>query len=130
MTVNSTHVDTAAAGERRRRARSPEPSTARISENIKALRTLRGWSAERLARELLLTGCDLGLTRSVIVNLERGRREVVTVDELLAFAAVFNVEAFSLTRADPACLSCGNMPPIGYSCLACGRVATGPAQPC
>ena len=65
------------------------PPTESVARRIKELRLRRGWSAEALAQRCR----DLGmpeLNRSVIANIESGRRKYVTVDE--AFAVAYALE--------------------------------------
>jgi transcriptional regulator with XRE-family HTH domain len=50
-----------------------------IGQRIARYRKIEGWSAQRLADES-------GLTRSVVTNIENGRRSDLTVSELLAVA--------------------------------------------
>lgn len=56
---------------------------------MKELRTARGWSAAHLAKEM--TGVGVAWDRSIVANLELGRRATVSVEELLALAYVLNV---------------------------------------
>ena len=61
---------------------------------IKGYRKARQLSAERLAEGV----SELGLryTRTQVTNLESGRRDSITVGEVLAFAAVLDVPPFLL----------------------------------
>lgn len=61
--------------------------SAKTVEGMRAARQARGWSAGRLAAEVTAVGVPW--TRSVVTNLETGRRTFVTVDELMALAVVF-----------------------------------------
>lgn len=64
--------------------------TALIAQRVRELRTGRGWSAERLAEEMTQrAGVDW--QRMVVVKLETGRRQELSVRELLALAYVFDV---------------------------------------
>ena len=79
------------------------PPRAVIARRLRELRTRRGWSAERLAEECAREGAD-GLNRSVIANIESGRRKYVTVDEALLLAWVLDVAPIHLlvpTEPDP-----------------------------
>jgi transcriptional regulator with XRE-family HTH domain len=60
-----------------------------IAERVRTLRKGRGMSAQRLAEEMTKQG--IRWDRSIVANLENGRRENVTVAELLAAAYVLNV---------------------------------------
>lgn len=60
-----------------------------IAQRVRELRTGRGWSAQRLADELTKRG--VSWDRSIVANLETGRRQTVTVEEWLALAYVLDV---------------------------------------
>lgn len=60
-----------------------------IAERVKALRGRLGWTGQRLAEEM--TNVGVGWDRSVVANLEAGRRRFVTIDELFALALVLQV---------------------------------------
>lgn len=78
--------------------------TQAVARRVKELRKRRGWSAERLADECARVGMP-GFNRTVIANLESGRRKFVTVDEALGLAFVLDVAPLHLvvpTEADPA----------------------------
>lgn len=79
---------------------------------------MRGWSAEELARRT----CEQGfqVNRQMIANGEMGRRDVMSVDELLAFAAAFEVPPLSLVSR---CEVCKSAPPPGFICSACGEAS-------
>jgi transcriptional regulator with XRE-family HTH domain len=67
-----------------------ETPSQHVARRVRELRTRHGLSARELAERL----DDLGfpqIDRSVIANLENGRRKSVSVDELLAFAAALKV---------------------------------------
>ena len=70
----------------------PPPLTpsAVVADRIREVRGYRGWSASELAERC----SDLGmpeLNRSVIANIENGRRHDVSVTELLVFARALDV---------------------------------------
>jgi transcriptional regulator with XRE-family HTH domain len=60
-----------------------------VAERVKEVRTRRGLSAARLAERLRSVGLEWD--RSVVANLENGRRASIDVAELLALAAVLDV---------------------------------------
>jgi transcriptional regulator with XRE-family HTH domain len=66
--------------------------TAVVAARVRELRGAR--SAEWLAREMQKQGIDW--TRLVVTKLETGRRKSVSVEELLALAAVLNVSPLHL----------------------------------
>ena len=62
---------------------------------IREARTARGWSAEELARRCAELGTRR-LDRSTITSIEIGRREKVSVDELLILSAALSVAPVNL----------------------------------
>jgi transcriptional regulator with XRE-family HTH domain len=60
-----------------------------VGRRVKELRTDRGWSAQRLGEELGKAG--LKWDRSIVANLETGRRRVISISELLTLAYVLDV---------------------------------------
>lgn len=60
-----------------------------IAGRVKQLRKGRGWSAQRLAEEMAKVG--IPWDRSIVANLENGRRAGVSVEELFALAYVLSV---------------------------------------
>lgn len=61
---------------------------------VKRLRQNRGWSAQRLGEEMTRAGA--AWDRSIVANFENGRRPYITVEELLALAAVLEVAPVDL----------------------------------
>lgn len=75
------------------------PSPGRVvAERIRALRTAHGWSAQRLADAVFALGVPW--SRSVVANVESGRRPDVTVDELFAVAQALRVSPVALMLPD------------------------------
>ncbi len=70
---------------------APEPKRPHrvIAERVKEIRKARGLSGDRLAREMTKAGVKWD--RSIVANLENGRRSIVTVEELLALAYILDV---------------------------------------
>lgn len=60
-----------------------------IAERIKQLRNKRGLSAQKLGEEMARAG--IPWNRSIVVNIEQGRRSYITVEELLALGQVLGV---------------------------------------
>lgn len=71
----------------------PSPSAA-ITAQVRALRTERGWSARELAGRMTAEGVPWD--RSVVANLETGRRSGLSVEEWLALARVLDVPPLHL----------------------------------
>jgi transcriptional regulator with XRE-family HTH domain len=59
-----------------------------VARRVRELRKSYGWSAERLANEMTKAG--IAWDRSIVANLENGRRRSVDVGELLALGFVLN----------------------------------------
>lgn len=77
-------------------SRTQSQTTRNVARRIKALRARRGWSAQKVSD--LCGELGVPIERSVLAGLETGKRAKLAVDELMAFAAVFEVEpAFLLT---------------------------------
>lgn len=68
--------------------------TAVIARQVRQLRDSYNWSAERLANEMTQAGAPWD--RTIVANLENGRRSTVSVAELLALAYVLDVPPISL----------------------------------
>ncbi|MFD9398360.1 helix-turn-helix transcriptional regulator [Streptomyces sp. NPDC060011] len=73
---------------------TPATPVGTIAKRIKELRARRGWTAEKLGVEVTRHGAKFD--RFTISNLENGKRQNVTVDELLAFAMTFDVAPIHL----------------------------------
>ena len=75
----------------------PEPKKPHrvIAERVRQVRTARGLTAARLAEAMTETG--IKWDRSVVANLENGRRSTVSVEELFALAFVLDVAPVHLT---------------------------------
>lgn len=106
----------------------PQPVSARVAANVRTLRRRHRLSAKTVADRTAELG--FAVPRSVIANLETGRRDHVSVDELVVLAEVFDVEpAVLLTDLPPACDGCGDKPPCGFTCNACGAGKGGGGGP-
>lgn len=105
------------------------PLATNAARNLPILRKRRRWSASKLAAAVAAYAGTPLIPRSVIANLETGRRDTVTVDEAYALAAVFGITVDQLVADElhPECSRCGDMPPDGFSCLVCSRSTPAPA---
>ncbi|MEU8535455.1 helix-turn-helix domain-containing protein [Streptomyces parvulus] len=65
-----------------------------IAQRVKALRGRKGWSAEELGNAL--QGEGVKWDRFTVANLEKGKRQNVTVVELLALAKVLDAAVVNL----------------------------------
>lgn len=69
--------------------------TATVAARIRELRERRGLSARQLAERCAEAGADW-LDRSIIANIESGRRRTITIDEVLVFAHALDVAPIHL----------------------------------
>jgi transcriptional regulator with XRE-family HTH domain len=97
----------------------PDRVSRLVAARVRTLRGIRGWSAQRLA-DTLTAAAGHPTSRASIAAMENGFRRWVTVDELFAFAAVFDTTIEQLTGDDPVCPTCKDEPPAGFVCLNCG----------
>jgi transcriptional regulator with XRE-family HTH domain len=66
-----------------------ESATATVATRVGELRRDRGWSAQTLGERCAEAGLP-GLNRAVLANLESGRRQDVSVEELMVLAMVLD----------------------------------------
>lgn len=87
----------------------------RIAEELKA----RGWSQERLAREMTRVGCPVPQSAiSKIVKPGRGGPRAITVDEAIALSRVFDIPLEALLLP----------PAVYYDAIVLQDIARGPAE--
>ncbi|MYX67314.1 helix-turn-helix protein [Streptomyces sp. KhCrAH-43] len=98
------------------------PISARVIEKLREARRANLMSARALAEAM--TGAGYPIQRSVIANLESGRRAEVSIDHVVIAARALRVDVSALLReiTDP-CLCCEGTPPEGFTCNTCGGVA-------
>lgn len=95
--------------------------TKTVYARMRALRLLRGWSAQQLADRLTAAGRPT--KRSAIATWET-KPGGCGVDLLYALAHVFGVALGTLLDdATVLCQHCGDDPPTGFTCTTCGRTA-------
>ena len=98
----------------------PSYRTMLIATNVKLLRRSRSLTLEEMAQAVQRLG--VSMSRSVLVNIEVGRRDHVTVDELFAFAEVLGSSVeFLAGGVGVACTHCQDDPPDGFICAHCRR---------
>lgn len=102
----------------------PLTPTRVVAERVRELRKRHGWTAEQLGEEMTRTG--IKWDRYAVANLERGRRQSLTVDELAALASAFGVSN-PWDLVGDTCETCSNAPPAGFRCVTCDRA--GPDTP-
>jgi transcriptional regulator with XRE-family HTH domain len=64
-------------------------SVTTLTARVKELRRARGWTGAELGERMTKLG--VRWDRSIVANVEAGRRKAFTVDELMALAIVFDV---------------------------------------
>ena len=98
------------------------PVSARAIAALRAARQTSSTSARALAKSMTEAGYPI--QRSVIANLESGRRAEVSVDHFVIAARALGVDAAWLLRkiTDP-CPHCDGTPPEGFTCNTCGGPA-------
>lgn len=95
-----------------------------VADRIVKLRQRQGMTRDELSAACRSKGYTW-ITSPVLANIETGRRlpdgsrrRAVTVEELIAFADVLNVDEAQLL-AVMTCGRCGGFPPSGFTCQAC-----------
>ena len=97
-----------------------------VANNLTALRRARGWGLRDVSDRTAAAGKRVGISSlSRIENARDGhRRVVVSVDDLVALAAAFEVRPEQLlTSWEPKCTACLDTPPPGFACRSCGAEA-------
>jgi hypothetical protein len=80
-----------------------------------------------MAQAVKQTGVPM--SKAVLANIELGRRDHVSVDELFAFAEVLGSSIEYLAGGvGVACTHCQDDPPIGFTCNRCRRTGTPPTE--
>lgn len=74
--------------------KAPVTPVATIAQRVKELRARRGWTAAQLGKEL--GKYDIRWDRFTVANLESGKRQNVTVNELFALALALDVAPTNL----------------------------------
>jgi transcriptional regulator with XRE-family HTH domain len=95
------------------------PVSAEVIAQLRAIRNERKVSAQELADRMTTAGYPI--KRSVIANLESGRRAEVSVDHVAIAAKALGVDPAALLRRVTApCPHCNGQPPAGFICGTCG----------
>jgi transcriptional regulator with XRE-family HTH domain len=97
--------------------------SATVISVLREMRQEQGVSAQHLADRMT----ELGYTvqRTVLANLESGRRKEVSVDHLVTATEALNTDLLSvLVRCQlVACPACKSSPPEGFTCNTCGAAS-------
>jgi transcriptional regulator with XRE-family HTH domain len=99
-----------------------QPVTKAVAGELTAIRREQKVSAQELADRM--TNLGYPIKRSVIANIESGRRAEISLDHLAVAAAALGVDAATLLRHVTApCPNCKGEPPAGFTCNTCGGAA-------
>ncbi|MFD3955853.1 MULTISPECIES: helix-turn-helix domain-containing protein [Streptomyces] len=98
------------------------PVSARVIEKLRGARRANSVSARALAEAM--TSAGYPIQRSVIANVESGRRAEISVDHLVAAAKALGLDPSALLRrvTEP-CPHCHGTVPEGFTCNTCGGAA-------
>lgn len=102
---------------------SPNSITGGVVARVKELRTETRMTAAVLAEKMRELG--INWTRITVAKLETGRRESVSVDELVALSGALKTSTKYLL-GEETCPACRDSPPEGFTCNQCSRSATPP----
>jgi transcriptional regulator with XRE-family HTH domain len=88
-----------------------------VAVNLRRLRKERGWSQDEL-------GAKLGWGKSVVSTAERSadarRVRQFSIEDTVLIADVLGVGITDLLEPVTSCPCCGDNPPEGFTCNACG----------
>lgn len=97
--------------------------TASISSDViaklRALRKIQKVSAQQLSDRMTELGHPVA--RTVIANLENGRRSQVSIDHVVIAAQALGTTVDALLTEPVCCPSCKGEPPPGFTCNICGQ---------
>ncbi|WP_097982862.1 helix-turn-helix domain-containing protein [Streptomyces sp. f150] len=96
--------------------------SARVIEKLRDARRANAVSARALAEAMTEAGYPI--QRSVIANVENGRRAEISVDHLVIACRALAIDPATLLRqvTDP-CPHCHGATPRGFTCNTCGGAA-------
>ncbi|HKW93133.1 MAG TPA: helix-turn-helix domain-containing protein [Methylomirabilota bacterium] len=94
------------------------PVSAEVIAKLRALRKFQKVSAQTLADRMTELGYPI--QRTVIANLETGRRSEVSIDHLVIAAQALGTTAMAILSEPVVCPQCKGEPPAGFACLTCG----------
>lgn len=94
------------------------PVTRNVMRNLRAYRTARGHSVQKIADQMTERG--VAIERTVLANFESGRRQNISIAEVTALADVLGVTINDLIDDNGPCTTCYGSPPEGFICRSCG----------
>jgi len=96
--------------------------TAEVAGRLRELRQMRRLSGTALLELMARNGVPI--SRVTLSHIETGRRALLNVDEVAAFAKALNVRVEWLINGEGVvCQTCQDVPPPGFVCLDCHRTA-------
>jgi transcriptional regulator with XRE-family HTH domain len=95
------------------------PISAKVIAKLRALRKIQKVSAQQLSDRMT----DLGypVARTVIANLENGRRVEISIDHVVVAAEALGTTVLALLNDPVVCPQCKSEPPAGFTCNTCGQ---------
>ncbi|MEU3160051.1 helix-turn-helix domain-containing protein [Streptomyces griseoincarnatus] len=97
------------------------PISAEIIAKLRALRKIQKVSAQQLSNRMAELGYPVA--RTVIANLESGRRAEISIDHVVVAAQALGTTATALLTEPVACPTCKGTPLPGFTCNTCGGAA-------
>lgn len=94
------------------------PISTEIVAKLRELRRTQKVSAQRLSDRMAELGYPVA--RTVIANLESGRRAEVSIDHVVIAAKALGVTVTTLLNEPVCCPICKGAPPSGFTCNTCG----------
>ena len=87
-----------------------------VRRNVRRLRERRRWSYREMEERLARAGRAIPV--HALSAIDTGERHV-DVDDLVALAAVFDLDVDELLRPPTNCETCHGAPPAGFMCMEC-----------
>lgn len=97
------------------------PISAEVISKLRMLRKIQKVSAQTLSDRMTELGYPVA--RTVIANLESGRRAEVSIDHVFVAAQALNTTVAALLAEPVVCPTCKGAPPLGFICGTCGGEA-------
>ena len=94
------------------------PVSAEVIAKLRTLRKIQKVSAQMLADRMTELGYPI--QRTVIANLENGRRSEVSIDHVVVAARALGTTVLALLEEPVVCPQCKGEPPAGFTCNTCG----------
>lgn len=94
------------------------PVSAEVIAKLRMLRKIQKVSAQMLADRMTELGYPI--QRTVIANLENGRRSEVSIDHVVVAARALGTTVVALLEEPVVCPQCKGAPPAGFTCNTCG----------